>query len=159
MERLIGLIAVVLLVAAGATAVDDATRRSSPTVTVNNETFDAAGGTVVKLNNSNRQAVYYEDSVDVYSYDINGNNNENEDGVVAEGNYTWNTNNGTLAVVNNSYLDNQTNTSITYNYSRPDKTQRGMAAIIGDGLDVAQLLILVLAAGLVLASVRVLGGL
>jgi uncharacterized protein YaiE (UPF0345 family) len=158
MERLIGLIAVVMLVAAGATAVDDATRRSSPQVTVDNESFDAVGGSVVELNNSNRDAVYFEDAVDVYTFDSQG-NKEIDDGVLADGNYTWNTNNGTLTVVDNSYLDNQTNTSVTYNYSRPDKTQRGIAQIIGNGLDVAQLLILVLGAGLVLASVRVLGGL
>lgn len=150
MSRLIAVIGFALLMLAGASAINAAFQASGQGYHVDNESFAPAPG-VNQLANSNIANATYNNSVTV--------EDGNQSVVTASGNYSWLQNNGTVDVVANSYLDNQSTAYIEYGWVENSDQQRDFAALFGNGLDIAQLLVFVMLLGLFLAAVSTLGGL
>jgi hypothetical protein len=146
MRRLIALVAIALLLVAGAQATDHAVRETGDLSTVDNETFSPTGGSVTQLADSERD-VSYNLTADVYV-----NDNEIED----DGNYSWVATNGTVRTVNNSYLDNQTDANISYGYTTNPEQQQDIATTLGFAFGFGRWLVLLLGVGIVIMVLGVL---
>lgn len=149
MSRLIAVIGFALLILAGASAINAAFQASGQGNHVENESFTPDPG-VNQLANSNIANATYNNSVTV--------RDANQDVVAASGNYSWLQHNGTLDVTKGSYLDNQSTGNVTYGWVENSDQQRNFAALFGNGMQIAQLLVLVMMLGLLLAAVGTLGG-
>ncbi len=148
---LIVLVIVALLATGGAIALDSATQDATNTTTVNNESFSPTNG-INTLQHSNQEGAYYgaSDTVTVYN---------NSSVVDPSGNYSWVQDNGTLDVVNNSYLSNRSSAAVSYEFQQPSESQLALVRLFAvfSG-PVAEGLIIVLGLSLVLGALRAFGG-
>jgi hypothetical protein len=116
-----------------------------------NESFNTStAGDVVAFKESNLNDVYYDDTVNV--------NDENGTDMIAQQDYEWDSENGTLEVLAGE-LENDTNATIGYGYRQPTQTQQEfsghVATIYQSGIWIPLLLFL----ALLLAALGVFGGL
>lgn len=148
MSRLIAVVGLAILVLAGASAVNAAFQASGQGYHVDDESFSPDPG-VNQLTNSNIANATYNNSITV---SVSG------DTVDSDGNYSWLQHNGTIDVESGSYLANQTSANASYGWVENSDQERNFVSLFASGFDVAQLLVLVMTAGLVLLTVRALGG-
>lgn len=151
MSRLIAVIGLAILVLAGASAVNAAFLDAGDPNTIENESFAPSAG-INTFNHSEKTDVTYDDAADI---EITHNGSV----VSPSGNYSWVQQNGTADVTDNSYLANQSSAEIDYGWTAHTEQQQEFAAMFGNGLDVAQILIFVILVGFLLTGIRVLGGL
>ena len=111
----VAVVGVIIVLGGGAFILDASIQDSQVAREAVNESFDPVGGDVVELENSHITRAEYDDTVTV--------RDANESELQASGNYTWNQGNGTLTVVDNSYLDNQTTAYVTYGWYGQSVTQ------------------------------------
>lgn len=147
--RLIALIAVAVLVLAGASAISSTLVQSGTQSQTVNETWTPDPGNVTVLDNSKITGAYYNQTVSVYD--------ENGTPQTAGTDYVWYDSNGTVKALQSGGLDGDSSANITYGWSETSSEQRNFADTFASGFEIAQLLILVLGAGLVLAGISVLG--
>lgn len=116
-----------------------------------NETFDAgSAGSVVELNESNRDGVFYGETVTV--------RNASGEEYLAGQDYEWNVDNGTLTVLDGD-LVNATNNTIAYDYQAPSGQQTETADTLALLFNAGVYLPLILVVLLVLLGASALGGL
>lgn len=149
MSRLIALIAVALLVLAGASAIDSTLVQSGDQSSIENETWTPDAGNITILGESQRDGAYYNQTVAVYD--------ENDTEMTANEDYRWFSSNGTVKAIQGGDLDGDSSATITYGYSQTTSEQRGFSDTFASGFDVAGLLVFVLGIALVLAFISVLG--
>lgn len=146
---MIVLVGLAILGLSGVAAVDSANQEAGERVDVNDETFEPVGDTVVTLNNSNVDGAYYDENVTVVNASTT---------YEPSGNYTWHDNNGTIGIVNNSDLANQSTANISYGYVDTTEHQQNATRMLALLLKTEALLVLVVGAALALFAARVLGG-
>jgi ABC-type glycerol-3-phosphate transport system substrate-binding protein len=149
MRALIALVAVALLVAAGAVAVDASVEEGSKEVTVNAESFTPNTTTYVELNESNRDKANYFKKRNIVVRDGNGDRVDRTD-------FQWNSTNGTIKAVPGGALDGATNAEIDYGYYPITPLSENLGGTYGYVLNASTVLVMVLAVAIVLGSVKVL---
>lgn len=115
LQRLIAVVIVAVVLFAGIGAISngyESSVRGAYDATSYSESFNVSGGTLVTVNESNRDVVYNET--------VNVSQGGTE---VDDSEYTWYANNGTLFVPSGSTLANE-QASITYGLTEPDEQQR-----------------------------------
>ncbi len=116
------------------------------------ESFDpGTNETLVVLNESNRDGVYYSSSVDV--------TDENGSLMLSGSDYTWNQSNGTLTVLDGGRLEGDANATVEYSIRVPSEQQRNYASMIGQLVNANYALPLVLVVVLMVAGVAALSSL
>lgn len=139
------LIAVALLVLAGATAIDASLADSGAQTEITGEEFDASTAGVKSLNQSNVAGVRYDSVVTV----------KNQSGVtMVDGqDYEWNETDGTVEVLSGGNLVGDNPATIDYVFTNPSDTQENVGGVFASGFEVLGLLLMLLAVGAVLAAV------
>lgn len=134
------LVAIALLASAGVVHYSLASTGDQSAFT---EDFDpGTNQTHVTLNESNRNSVYYTSQVTV----VDENDSTMRPGI----DYNWHESNGTLNVLDDGQLDGDANATIDYSYRIPNQQQRTFASMLGEFINAAYLIPLVLViAGLV----------
>lgn len=145
MERLIALVVIAALALAGGIGIDAAGEGVGDARSVDNRTISPSSG-LNTVSESNTDRYYFADSATVYN---------NSTVVPADGNYTWNENNGTLTVDSGSYLANRASANLSFNYSVPSSTERDVISLFAGGVEIMALLPLVLFIGVLAAAIRV----
>ena len=107
-------------------------------------------GTLVTLNDSNLEGVFYDETVNV----TNGSDVQ----MVPGDDYQWFEQNGTLEVLSQS-LANETGATVQYDYRRPTQTQTAFADRFATLIDTGIWIPMVLVLGLLFAALGVFGGL
>jgi hypothetical protein len=116
------------------------------------EDFDpGTNQTHVTLNESSQNGVYYDASVNVTG--------ENASVMRPGLDYTWHESNGTLTVLDNGNLDGDATATITYGLRIPSEQQKTTIGNLGQIVDLAYAVPIILAAALVVIGAGVLGGL
>lgn len=114
------------------------------------EGFNASStGDLVVLNQSNREGVYYQDTVNV--------TNESGSLMIDGQDYEWYEDNGTLEVLSTDLTN--TNATIQYGYRVPSEQQRNVSGYLGSIFSSAAYLPYVLILLLVIIAASILGGL
>jgi hypothetical protein len=142
-QQLFAAMALTVLLLGGAGAISLAYDSGAERITVDNESFDPTGD--VTLNESNRQYADYDQNVSVLN---TTRNTEYAPG----GNYTWFAQNGTLEVVANSELDNQSTAVIDYGLYQSDQASTGLRAMWAQLFGASGTVPIVLVAGAVLVA-------
>jgi hypothetical protein len=122
-----------------------------PQQTYSEDFTPGTGGSLVTLNQSNLDTVYYTDAVTV--------TDENGTEMRATEDYEWYSSNGTLRVLSGGRLVNDSTATVNYSYRAPTGQQRSLASQLAQFVNVAYALPLVLAAALVMIGASVLGNL
>ncbi len=146
------LIAVPVLLVGGIAAVDSSLEEAGNETTVTDESFEPVGGDTTTLNQSDVDGAIYDETVTVES---NGTTYE------SDGNYSWDgglDGNGTISVVENSSLSNQSTATIDYGYTKTTEHQRFISGMLGDMFNTGGLMVIVVGIALILFAARVLGG-
>lgn len=116
------------------------------------ESFDpGTNQTHVTLNESNRDSVYYTSTVNV---------TDENDSLMRPGiDYQWHESNGTLTVLDDGGLDDDTTATVEYSLRIPSEQQRNYATMLGEFMNAAYAIPLLFGFALVVAGITVLGGL
>lgn len=141
----------IMIFAIGGLYVYDATVQDSRhDITIDNESFtpNASDG-VERFDNSELERADYDETVDVFD--------ANESEIEQSGNYTWHDSNGTLSVVSNSQLDNESNATITYGYLGQTLDQTKVSNVLIDSQELVRVLIIVAGAMMLLTALVAMG--
>lgn len=126
MRLAIAVVAIVIFAAAGTVVVLDTLRDVGTPKTIDNESV-TPDSNYTSLAESDSELALYNDSDSVAVW--NGTHNEVKPG----GNWSWQQTNGSLKIVNNSYLDGLSTAKVTYGYVRqtPDQDRaEDIAALV-----------------------------
>jgi ribosomal protein S28E/S33 len=154
MRRAFAFVAVGVLLFAGLGAMGAGINQSVASAgdqrVVENETFQPQAG----------QAYQADDAGIQYAFYPSENVTVEQDGLAytREGNYTWDAQRGVLTVTNDTGLDTGTNASVTYEVREATNEQRLLAETGGAPLALGDVIMLVMAIGVVLAGLAIARG-
>lgn len=144
------LILIAIIILGGMAAADQALIGSGTnTTTITNESFTPDGGNYTNFSKSLQNHTEYSSNVTVYDANVTE--------VSQSGNYEWETENGTLFIESNSYLDNQSTGFIDYTFTEPNNQSKNMFLVYNKGLADADWLMYILIGGVFIMFMKVLG--
>lgn len=122
-RALVAIFALIIVAAGGVYGLEAALQTAGDDRTITRESFTPDPDVVIELDNSNRDNVYYDRQVAVFN---------NSDVRMVEGvDYIWFHENGTIKPLSGGNLASDVNGEITYNFSVPTESQRGLTSILG----------------------------
>jgi len=146
----IAVVVVPLLLFVGVFATEATVEESQRVITIDNESFQPAGGNVSVLDKSNLSFADYNGTVTV--------RNASTGSVFPEaGNYTWTEGNGTITPDVNSDLANASTAEITYGYRGLSQEQTAVASVVVQLQGIAGELALLFGAVLTLGGLTLMG--
>lgn len=146
--RIIALVGFALLALLGGFAVDAATVDSGTERTIDDEQFSVDKGNWTTLNYSNIDGARYPHVVQVY----------NADGKRVErgADYKWNASTGEVKPTSSGDLQDGANATISYSYSFPSDTQKGINSLWMNLLSGSKGIVLMLGVGIMFMGMGVL---
>jgi len=144
MSKIVPVVAVAVLLLAGALAVGYAGGEAGQRYSVDNETWTADPGNTTELNQSFVANASYDSSVSV----------EDSDGTrMRPGeDYVWNTENGTVRATENGSLSDGEEATIDYRYGVPTDQQQALIGFFATGYQFAAPLVIILMVGVGLGA-------
>ena len=157
MSKIVPVVAVGVLLLAGALAVGYAGGEAGQRYAVDNETWTADPGNTTTLDESNVANASYDSSVAVYDGNCGGDGSlDGGDGECKQlrpgEDYVWNTENGTVRATENGSLDDGEEAIIRYAYGVPTAQQQALIGFFATGYEFAAPLVLILMVGVGLGS-------
>lgn len=144
MSKIVPVVAVAVLLLAGALAVGYAGGEAGQRYSVDNETWTADPGNETNLSQSYVDNASYESSVTVE--DSGGTRmRPGED-------YRWNNENGTVRATENGSLDDGEQATIDYRYGVPTDQQQALIGVFATGYEFLAPLVMILMVGVALGS-------
>lgn len=121
-RALVGIFALIIIAGVGVYGLQAGLETAGDDRTVDREAFTPDADTVVTLDNSNRDYVYYATQVAVY--------NNSGTRMVEGADYTWFSHNGTIMPLSGGDLAPDNNGEISYNFSVTTEEQRQLTSIL-----------------------------
>jgi len=145
MSKAFAVIAVTILLLAGALAVGYAAEEGGERYETTNESWTADPGNTTTLDYSNIENASYTRTVDV--------RDDNGSQLVVDVDYTWNQSNGTITALQNGSLADGDTAYIDYTYRIPTTQQTAMVGLWARFYELGAPLIFVLMLGVMLGAV------
>jgi len=155
MSKIVPVVAVGVLLLAGALAVGYAGGEAGQRFSVENETWTADPGNTTELNQSFVANASYDSSVTVHDSNcgggIDGGDSSCQQLRPGE-DYVWNTENGTVRATENGSLDDGEEAEIDYAYGVPTDQQQALIGFFATGYQFAAPLVMILMVGVGLGA-------
>lgn len=150
MSRILAVVGLAIMLAAGVGAVSSADQSAQQAITIENETWSPDPGSVTTLDESNREYAEYDATVTVR--DENGTNS------AADADYRWYQSNGTVMALSGGNLDGDASAVITYGYDQSSAEQDMIATTTAQLAGVSGIIPFVLMALMLIVAASTIGG-
>lgn len=145
-RALVGIFALIIIAGVGVYGIEAALETAGDDRDIENETFTPTSGTVIQLDNSDRENAFYEHQVAVF--------NQSDVRMVEGTDYTWFSINGTVKPLSGGDLAGDSSANISYGFAVTTEDQRQLTSILAMLPTVVGLAIPALAFVLFVAFVR-----
>jgi len=156
MSKIVPVVAVAVLLLAGALAVGYAGGEAGQRYSVDNETWTADPGNETNLSQSYVPNASYGSTVTVKDTNCGGGDfgggDENCEQLRPGEDYVWNNENGTIKAVENGSINDSEQSTISYGYGVPTDQQQRLIGVFATGYEVLAPLVVILMVGVALGS-------
>jgi len=155
MSKIVPVVAVAVLLLAGALAVGYAGGEAGQRYSVENETWTADPGNETNLSYSYAPNASYDSTVTVTDSNCGENalsGDTNCEQLLAGEDYVWNNENGTIKATENGSINDSEESTISYGYGVPTDQQQRLIGVFATGYQALAPLVVILMVGVALGS-------